>query len=65
MIDPEDMDQKFVQALDGLVTRLANTREPAVKVPFWSECQFCDTSAAHCPERVEYPGRSVGAMEPL
>ena len=65
VIEPGDVDCQFVQALEGLVTRLANAREPAVKVPSWSECQFCDISAAHCPERVEHPDRSVGTMEQL
>ena len=63
VIEPKEVDRQFVQALQGLVKRLANTREPAVKVPAWSECQFCDISSTHCPERVEQPYRSVMTME--
>ena len=63
VIEPEQVDAQFRQALKNLVGRLDNTREPAVKVPAWSECQYCDISKAHCPERVERPDRSVGAIQ--
>ena len=65
VIEPEAVDRQFVQALQGLVTRLANTGEPAVKVPAWSECQFCDISAVHCPERVEKPDKAMGTLDHL
>ena len=52
-----------MQALKNLVGRLANTREPEVKVPAWSECRFCDISKLHCPERVERPDRAVGTID--
>ena len=57
-IQPEEVDPAFVQFLQGLIHRLA-AREPAVKVPSWSECQFCDISNVHCPERVERPDSPV------
>jgi len=65
VVEPEEVDRQFVQALQGLIRRLANTREPAVKVPAWSECQFCDISKIHCPERVEQPDRAVGTIDHL
>ena len=61
-IQPEEVDQAFIQALQALIHRLA-AREPAVKVPSWSECQFCDISSVHCPERMEEPDRSVATTE--
>ena len=54
-----------MRAFDGLVRRLADTGEPAVKAPAWSECRFCDISAPHCPERVEQEDRAVGTTEGL
>ena len=30
-----------------------------MKVPSWSECQFCDIAKEYCPERVEAPDRTV------
>ena len=57
-IQPEEVDPAFVQSLQGLIHRLA-AREPAVKVPSWAECQFCDISSVHCPERVEQPDSPV------
>ena len=42
-IEPDALDATFVQALQEQVQRLA-AREEAVKVPSWSECQFCDMS---------------------
>ena len=65
VIEPEEVDGQFFQALQGLVSRLATTGEPAVKVPSWSECQFCDISALHCPERVEREDRAVGTTDRL
>ena len=65
VLEPEEVDREFVQTLQGLIKRLANTREPAVKVPAWSECQFCDISAIYCTERVEQPDRAVGTMDQL
>ena len=63
VIEPEEVDRQFVQAFQGLVRRLANTGEPAVKVPAWSECKFCDISSLHCPERVEQPDTSTAATD--
>ena len=57
-IQPDEVDPAFVRSLQGLIHRLA-AREPAVKVPSWSECQFCDISSVHCPERVERPDSPV------
>ena len=57
-IEPDALDATFVQALQEPVQRLA-AREEAVKVPSWSECQFCDIAREHCPERVEAPDRMV------
>ena len=57
-IQSEEVDPAFVQSLQGLIHRLA-AREPASKVPSWSECQFCDISSVHCPERVERPDSPV------
>ena len=57
-IQPEEVDPAFVQSLHGLIHRLA-AREPAVTVPSWSECQFCDISRVHCPEHVERPNSPV------
>ena len=57
-IQPEEVDPAFVQSLQGLIHRLA-ALEPAAKVPSWSECQFCDISKVHCPERVEQAASSV------
>ena len=65
VIEPEEVDGQFVRAFDGLVRRLADTGEPAVKVPAWSECRFCDISALHCPERVQQEDRAVGTAEGL
>ena len=62
VLEPEEVDREFVQTLQGLIKRLANTREPSVKVPAWSECQFCDI---YCTERVEQPAREVGTMDQI
>ena len=61
-IEPEELDQAFIQALQGQIRRLA-AREPGVKVPSWAECQFCDISGEHCPERVEAPDRSIATTD--
>ena len=61
-IQPKEVDPAFIQSLQALIHRLA-AREPAVKVPSWSECQFCDISSVHCPERVEQPDRPVAATD--
>ena len=57
-IEPDALDATFVQALQEQVQRLAAKGE-AVKVPSWSECQFCDIAKEYCPERVEAPDRTV------
>lgn len=60
-----------LRGLDYEVTRedlnhfTVNTRELSVKVPAWSECQFCDTSVVHCPERVEQPDRALRTLDRL
>ena len=59
---PEEVDSAFVQSLQGLIHQLA-AREPAAKVPSWSECQFCDISSIHCPERVERPDSPVATSD--
>ncbi len=59
VIESEEVDPAFVQALQALIHRLA-AREPAIKVPNWAECKFCDISSDHCPERVERPDTAVG-----
>lgn len=61
-IQPEEVDPAFVQSLQGLIHRMA-AREPAIKVPSWAECQFCDISSLHCPERVERPDRPVATTD--
>ena len=53
-IQPDEVEPWFIQALQSLIHRLA-AQEPAVKVPSWAECQFCDISSINCPERVEQP----------
>ena len=65
VIEPEEVNGQFFQALQGLVQRQADTGEPAVKVPSWSECRFCDISGLHCPERVEQEDRAVGTTDRL
>ena len=60
VIEPEEVDGQFLRAFDGLVRRLADTGEPALRVPAWSECQFCDISSLDCPDRVEREDRAVG-----
>ena len=57
-IEHDALDATFVQALQEQVQRLA-ARAEAVKVPSWSECQFCDIAREYCPERVEAPDRTV------
>ena len=57
-IELDALDATFVQALQEQIQRLA-ARAEAVKVPSWSECQFCDIAREHCPERVEAPDRTV------
>lgn len=63
VIKPEEVGRQFKQVFEGLVGRLANTREPAGKVPTWSECQCCDISRTHCPERVEQPDGAVATTD--
>ena len=61
-IEPEAVDPAFIQALQALVQQLA-AKEPAVKVPSWFDCQFCDISKDYCPERVEQPDLAVGTTD--
>lgn len=46
------VDQEFVSSLTELVQRLASP-SPAIKVPSYSECRYCEISSEDCPERVE------------
>ena len=61
-IQPEEVDPAFIRSLQGLIHRLA-ARQPAIKVPSWSECQFCDISSIDCPERVERPDSPVATTD--
>ena len=46
------IDTNFVNNMAALIRRLANDT-PAVKVPSYDECRFCDITSADCPERVD------------
>ena len=61
-IQPEEVDPAFIQSLQGLIHRLS-AREPPIKAPSWSECQFCDISSIDCPERVERPDSRVAITD--
>ena len=46
------IDTNFVNNLAALIRRLADDA-PALKVPSYDECRFCDITSADCPQRVE------------
>ena len=49
---PEEIDQLFHDEIVGLVKRVS-AFEPAVKVPSYYGCRFCNITSADCPERIE------------
>ena len=47
-IEPEELTPAFINSLQDTVGKLA-AKDPAVKVPSWGDCQFCDISNVNCP----------------
>ena len=61
-IPAEAVDEGFLASVREVVARLA-FRDPAVRVPSWGECRFCEITSADCPERVEGPAPGVATTE--
>ena len=51
-IAPERLTDPLKALMRGVIERVGGAA-PAVKVPSFSECRFCDLTAADCPERVD------------
>ena len=51
-IAPEQLTDEMRWLIRGVIERVGGT-VPAVKVPSFSECRFCDLTAADCAERVD------------
>ena len=56
------VDRPFVENMGRLVRRLAS-ESPARKVPGLAECQFCNITAADCPERMDGEKVEEGVTE--
>ncbi|MEI6451070.1 MAG: hypothetical protein WCP98_14170 [Actinomycetes bacterium] len=51
-IAPGQLTDELKGLIRGTIERVGGAA-PAVKVPSFSECRFCDITAADCPERVD------------
>ena len=58
-IAPAEVDDAFREKLRSYMA-LAGSDEAPARAPSYSECRFCDITAADCPERV---GEATGATE--
>ena len=61
-IPASGLDRQFIDRLGSLIRRLAD-ENPARKVPSTSECQWCDITAADCPQRIEVDREVSGSTE--
>ena len=53
------IDDQFKELFRKTILRIGGP-EPAVKVPSWGECRYCDISRADCPERMETEPKAIG-----
>ena len=51
-IEPEQLTDELKALMRGVIERVGGDA-PARKVPSFSECRFCDITAADCPEKIE------------
>ena len=61
-IPADAVDEKFVSSVRSLIQRLSAS-EPAVRIPSWGECRFCDITSADCPYRVEGAPQAVATTD--
>jgi len=55
-IEPEQLTDELKDLMRRLIERVGGDA-PARKVPSYSECRFCDITAADCPEKIEQAQR--------